>query len=608
MSDKKKKSRVISYNLPSYGNVSCYLFPITEQVYDLLDNYSHITRLRNISQLGTIKYIFPGAHHTRYEYVFMQLMLISNIKIAKNQTEIKYDISLGSSLSGFGELSGKEPTGAEILQVLSIISNIGHQEDTFTSSKVILHFLNKGKSKDKDCYNFYKAFRRGLPKESQKLFEDMINQKNYFKVHYFIALFLLERYKGYSKKNLELSILCSNILIKYLDKENCTSESFGRLWKLFSAIRRLAYLSLDMNYTPVSISMNTSNIIMNSANFIDDVLDDQSALNKMLEQLDSIINTQIYNSAKSLLNSACIAKDIEKSINIVDLRKIDDLVNCFKPSIKVECNGYSFCKDPMTQKIENNWIESTEIVVTYPILENIKEDIYQIEKRKQEKLGVESCHVAVQCSSKFREIHIAYAINKGKKDNVVAIAQKIIRDIANCTDVHTNENVKRSLVEYILKSVFSFDENYYNITPLRQLNFMKSVFIGKGAKNIADKIDKATCNLDSIDKDKKHEIITTSNVLRSIDYSGLIICFVGDVKIVPKNNNGKPVDEIDGLIYFPNKNSSEGLCVLVEAKNYSHGSTDAKKQLEDTKKFIYEKLEGEIKEVNRGAYMVLKLK
>ena len=58
----------LSYNLPGYGFASCYLIGQTIDVMNLLESVGIIEKMQNTCQLGTMKYVYPGAHHTRYEY------------------------------------------------------------------------------------------------------------------------------------------------------------------------------------------------------------------------------------------------------------------------------------------------------------------------------------------------------------------------------------------------------------------------------------------------------------------------------------------------------------------------------------------------------------
>ena len=95
-------STKISYNLPGHGFSNCIVFDNASKLCELLDNHGIIEKSKNINQLGTMKYVYPGAHHTRYEYMFTQLMLISSVVTNKNTDEQRNtELSLGSYLKEF---------------------------------------------------------------------------------------------------------------------------------------------------------------------------------------------------------------------------------------------------------------------------------------------------------------------------------------------------------------------------------------------------------------------------------------------------------------------------------------------------------------------------
>ena len=123
----------IEYNLPGYGFASCLIFPATKKYIEMFEQKGLIEKSKNVSQLGVMKYVYPGAHHTRYEYVFTQLMLISNITITKGRVQRSVEVSLGSEINELEAKSifGFKVTGGDILQTLALLSNLGHMYDTF---------------------------------------------------------------------------------------------------------------------------------------------------------------------------------------------------------------------------------------------------------------------------------------------------------------------------------------------------------------------------------------------------------------------------------------------------------------------------------------------
>ncbi len=97
----------LEYHVPQLGKISIKLYPFATETYNLLDHYGHIDRMRKIDQLGVIRSVYEGAHHSRWEYVMVQLSLIHQL------SSIKHDANPGSSaglgLSSTTDISGLTP-------------------------------------------------------------------------------------------------------------------------------------------------------------------------------------------------------------------------------------------------------------------------------------------------------------------------------------------------------------------------------------------------------------------------------------------------------------------------------------------------------------------
>lgn len=114
------------YNLPGFGFVRIRLFPTARKVFGFLEEYGHVKQLRGIDQLGPIRQVLQGAHHTRYEYLMAQLAIITELCHLSGQ--LPAGLSLGRRRNTFGivEGVGRAPSNGEILMVLAMLGNIGH--------------------------------------------------------------------------------------------------------------------------------------------------------------------------------------------------------------------------------------------------------------------------------------------------------------------------------------------------------------------------------------------------------------------------------------------------------------------------------------------------
>lgn len=181
-------SREISYNLPGYGFANCFLFGRTVELFDLMDKNNIIQKTKNTSQLGTLKYVYPGAHHTRYEYIFTQWMLISNIVASKGSVSRGVELSLSSYLKEY-EVRGWKISGGDVMQSLALLSNVGHMYDTFTMSRILMRLLLESQKGDKV---FYTVYKRNLPSTIHNVFDELLEKGNYYKLHLFHAIHIVQ--------------------------------------------------------------------------------------------------------------------------------------------------------------------------------------------------------------------------------------------------------------------------------------------------------------------------------------------------------------------------------------------------------------------------------
>ncbi|WP_199718860.1 hypothetical protein, partial [Halorubrum sp. Atlit-9R] len=139
-------------------------------------------KFHTTNQLGSLRDVFPGSHHTRFEYIFLQWSLICALQKQKG---------LGLSAKNrkeFGKLPGlqQNPSGAEILQCLVLLCNLGHLPETFAASRAFQHLLHENPE-------LKKGFKHGL--NEPKLFNKNYKTYGVYDIHLLIGLFLLKRYR-----------------------------------------------------------------------------------------------------------------------------------------------------------------------------------------------------------------------------------------------------------------------------------------------------------------------------------------------------------------------------------------------------------------------------
>ncbi|MBQ5716939.1 MAG: hypothetical protein IIV63_04110, partial [Clostridia bacterium] len=121
-------------------NVNIDLYELATELYNELDALGIIERTRKIPQLGLIR-VTRNLSKTRYDYIMLQLYFHQLIKPNLSPVlKLSYNnyLSQNDFLQDTITFSGKKITIADVMQIMSIIYNIGHFKNTFTSSRAIV--------------------------------------------------------------------------------------------------------------------------------------------------------------------------------------------------------------------------------------------------------------------------------------------------------------------------------------------------------------------------------------------------------------------------------------------------------------------------------------
>ena len=583
----------ITYNLPGYGFASCYLIGQAINLANMLEDANILEKMKNTCQLGTMKYVYPGAHHTRYEYVFTQLMLISNV-VSVNNPQYAVDFARTSDLSEYHEL-GYNISGGAALQCLAILSNVGHMYDTFTSARMVMNLLIESRT---NKTSFYQVYRRNLPSSVWKKFDYILDSGNFYKLHLFHALHLLQGL-SHSAKRKDICKICIHLLTQLIEPDLILNEATNRIFFLYKKIRKIAYLSVDMIYTPASFGANLSRMIYSIPSYVNDLFNNSSAINKSIEQLEDIIHKQIYNSPFCILNASRIIQDkydeyrmcVEKIENIYEIRNF-----LFEHE-----DAYNRLHSRTQPKAIKNLLANGTLLLSKE--RAINKNIEQVENEMLVKLPMSRIAFGLQPTQNLMTTYAAYgllSVETVQKDVSTIISHAISFDLYSETE-------KYELIKFAVQSIYTYGEYFFNFTSTLEKNINECVYIGNGCKKIAQKIRSEFTENDCMNKNQLHEVLSCANVLENIQYSGLVLCFVGGIK-ANKYKKSDKIDELDGFIYLPNRKDDAPFAYIVEAKNYSHGEHDAVKQLQGTKKYLSPNLVCSIVPLNKCAYMEIKIR
>ena len=252
-----------------------------------------------------------------------------------------------------------------------------------------------------------------------------------------------------------------------------------------------------MVYTPASFGANLSRMIYSIASYVDDLFDENSAMNNSIQQLEEIIHQQIYDSAYCILNSARIEQEYyskykDASLEITDVFKLraflkeDDKfsslhTNSQPKAIKsiVEKSTLLLAKTWDSDKQSYNLTDVSDVALRLPLTRVV---------------------YGTQLAQNLKRIYTAYGVISS--DNIQKDIQTIIAH-AISTNSYGEQN-KIDLIKYAIQSIYQYGKYFFNFTSQKGFSVNECIFIGNGCKKIAKEI-KRKFNQDNVcDPDQLH--------------------------------------------------------------------------------------------------------
>jgi len=594
------ETKKMTYNIPGIGSLSANLFDYTREIYSILDYYGHICRLRRIAQLGPIRDIFQGAHHNRFEYVFLQLSIISELCNNKRN-----ELGLSSKRQFCGKLDrfNDFPSAGELLQCLVLLTNMGYLNGTFANARAWITFLRQNQ---KSRY----FFKQGLAIEDRVLFERIVAEYDYYNFNLILALFQLQRYKRKGKDFVDFASLLLRVYISPTRKDIQQVE----LKRLYDSIRQISFITLDSIYAPVPFNLDLASVLLNFDNLIDSLFINNTSYRIALFNLERVLQDSVYLCADSCINTARASESTylkleELQTSIEGINQLSILV-CPSRSSEVEFQDIT----------EQDWLKERKLIQEYrlrpreweSLSTEIKDELtYEISTRK--KLGSSRSRVGLLLNSRKNTIKVAFGIISSDNEQSLRVALKIAAETTRLKKVipqnypfqHSNND--DNLLLFLCKAIFGWNKRFIFENKNRS---DIAIFISNGRLNMLKQIDKYLSSASThLKPNELFEVRKVRKFIHQLYYSGVTIAFVGGAKLFEQNRNQESA-EFDGIVMLPTKNPTDNFAYIIEAKNYRNGITNARNQLNTrlTAQLIPE-LEMDIQTLdNRCAYAGVKIK
>ena len=226
------------------------IYPYATELYMELDNVGIITRVKEIPQLGIIK-VTKRLAKTRYDYIMLQLYLHQMIKNhLQEHLRLTYNncVKTKEFPNSYKYINNKEASIGDILQLLTIVYNIGHFYNTFTASRAVTMLS----SEDNVFYN--KVVGASTSQRYQNAAKVILKSKDYQRLHLLNSILILERCDQ-AKQSVSLAL---ETLYAYINETTLSEDNKLRYaFTIFRNVRAVSYMAYDLQIaeTPLIIDI-----------------------------------------------------------------------------------------------------------------------------------------------------------------------------------------------------------------------------------------------------------------------------------------------------------------------------------------------------------------
>lgn len=572
-----KKHAKIKYNIPQLGKIEAIIYgEYAKECYEYLKKENYIEKLKNIDQLGIIRKSLEGVHHTRWEYVVLQLYLINKLKDKKMGLGINTNIKININEEKF------EISCVEIIQIWVLLLNSGHLYGTFASEKGILEYLKQNKKMKRKVLNYFNN------KDMRKIYSNIIEKEKGYETHKLLIYFnLIKEYaaKNYAndnnKKDRKLLLILLELLKYYMEKEPFKTEKDKKIKKLkfiFKKIRKIAYLFLDTHYSTFPMVFDISKFIINVEEYVDELFQEGSQLNNTLDDFSNLLELNLYQTESSMKEFTIQREGVKKNMEKNKVLKINHFYNF----LKEEDNFNIKQKNKYNKTLNLNFMLNHY----YPY-KSISTNVKDIIKDNFENMkNISDIKISIQESINNKSITLNLIFNDINKvkvlvhltNNMITLYKKLNSPanydknskshlekfvIENFLELHSSQTMDSSSSDLILNLFSEFTRNniHYEWDSFSDINSKMIYFNGKKDFNNKIKLFEEDNKLNKSDENTLECIKTLMNK-KSSRKKGIV--GLTPIMLFSKNNNNA-ITDIDGFILFSTKEKIE--LILLESKN-----------------------------------------
>ena len=579
------KQKTQKHNL----SVEIDLYPYATDLYEELDRIGIIDRIKEIPQLGVIK-VKKKLAKTRFDYVMLQLYLHKLIK-THLQGDLHYTYNNYINAKEFRAdyiyfEKNNKPSMGDILQLLTIIYNVGHFYNTFTSSRAITMITQE----DTGFHNL--VINACEDKRYQSAAKTILESKNYQRLHLLNSILVLEHCNK-SKQSISVTL---EILYSYINEQLLPEESkLKYAFAIFRNVRTVSYIAYDLQIadTPLTIDLcNEKAMLLLLKELLSEYNNNQSS-NHLVSSISKLLDDTVYNENS---NAICYYKISRKMVSLLE-RKLDHTnVNYYNDLFM---NKSSILNQVCTHK--RDYVQSNILKLTFTLEQKYISEalLSELEKINNTRVGYYDRHSGEQTILVSIKKTCNYDTKRYAAYKTLKCAVNYLRRIPNISSYDP-----RFLLTVKFFLFYLFDENPVVIKPTISRDICVICTRGKNAriKEIQSLLKSSIGN-----EDENHEVNFLLSQIINDSINDTTITIPASILVYQRDAVGRKLSEFDGLIIHPMRKSNQ--VIFLEAKNRDKKPSFGKNCLiEKFDKFSFEYVSDNIEIIDYDAFLKYSIK
>ena len=531
------------------------IYPYATELFEELERIGIIDRLKEIPQLGVIK-VAKRLAKTRYDYIMLQLYLHQMIKNhLQRHLRLTYNnyVAAKEFRNDYEYTTKDKPSIGDILQLLTIVYNIGHFYNTFTSSRAVTMLASE------DNAFFDMVVGASTSDRFHEAAQRILQSKNYQRLHLLNSMLILEQCDQ-AKQSVSLAL---EILYAYINEFMLSEESkLKYAFTIFRNVRTVSYMAYDLQIaeTPLTIDLcNEKAMVLLLQELLSEYNNNQSS-HYLVQSTTKLLDDTVYNENS---NAICYYKISRKMVSLIkkDPKHMNKnyYTDLFSDKSSILNQTYAHKRDYAQIQILKLTFTGDQRYLSESLLTDL-------ERINNTRVGYYDRHSGEQTIL----VSIKKNCDSMEKRNA---AFKSMKCAVNY--LRRIPNISSTDVRFILCAKFFlfylFDENPVVIKPT--IDRETCVICTRG-KNIRVKEIKSLIDNSTGTEDEKHEVEFLLSLLVSDFINDTSITIPASILVYQKDAVGRELCEFDGMIIHLMRKTEQ--VVFLEAKNRKEKPTVGK--------------------------------